>query len=54
MERDEHGRFVADPDTYMHRTGRAGRFGWKGVALTLFDKDDEERCYTEILSKLNL
>jgi superfamily II DNA/RNA helicase len=54
MERDEYGRFVADLDTYMHRTGRADRFGWKGVVLTLFDKDDDERCYTEILNKLNL
>jgi superfamily II DNA/RNA helicase len=54
MERDEKCTFVADSLIYMHRTGRAGRFGWKGVVLTLFEKDEEERCYMEILNKLNL
>lgn len=31
----EHG----DPETYMHRIGRAGRFGQPGIALTLYDRD---------------
>jgi ATP-dependent RNA helicase DDX19/DBP5 len=28
------GRFVADPQTYLHRIGRTGRFGRVGVAVT--------------------
>ncbi|KAK5190407.1 RNA helicase required for poly(A+) mRNA export [Exophiala xenobiotica] len=29
-----HGKFVADPQTYLHRIGRTGRFGRVGVAVT--------------------
>ncbi len=29
----------ADPATYLHRIGRAGRFGRPGVALTIWDRD---------------
>lgn len=28
------GKFVADPETYLHRIGRTGRFGRVGVAVT--------------------
>lgn len=28
------GKFVADPQTYLHRIGRTGRFGRVGVAVT--------------------
>lgn len=31
----------ADRDTYLHRVGRAGRFGTKGLAIN-FVKPDEE------------
>ena len=27
-----------DPETYLHRIGRTGRFGSKGIALTLLDR----------------
>lgn len=27
-----------DPETYLHRIGRTGRFGTKGIALTLLDR----------------
>ena len=30
---------VADPETYLHRIGRTGRFGSLGVAVTLYDRD---------------
>ena len=29
----------ADPETYLHRIGRAGRFGRPGVALTILSRD---------------
>jgi superfamily II DNA/RNA helicase len=54
MKKDEKGSFVACSDTYMHRSGRSGRLGNKGVSLTLFYKDEEETCYNEIIVKLNL
>ena len=27
-----------DPETYLHRISRTGRFGSKGIALTLLDR----------------
>lgn len=33
--------FPSDRDTYLHRVGRAGRFGTKGLAIN-FVKPDEE------------
>lgn len=32
---------VADVETYLHRIGRTGRFGAKGIGLTLITKDEE-------------
>jgi ATP-dependent RNA helicase DDX19/DBP5 len=29
----------AEPDTYLHRIGRTGRFGSNGIALTIYDRD---------------
>merc|ERR1719434_568765 len=37
-----------DGDSYLHRVGRAGRFGTKGLAIT-FSADDEDQ---EILKKV--
>jgi len=33
--------FPSDRDTYLHRVGRAGRFGTKGLAIN-FVKPDED------------
>ena len=32
------GKFEADPQTYLHRIGRTGRFGRVGVAVTFVSK----------------
>merc|ERR1711971_153927 len=37
-----------DSDSYLHRVGRAGRFGTKGLALTFVSNDDD----TEVLKKV--
>lgn len=37
-----------DSDTYLHRVGRAGRFGTKGLAVT-FSSTEED---TEVLNKV--
>jgi ATP-dependent RNA helicase DDX19/DBP5 len=36
-------------ETYMHRIGRAGRFGMPGIAVTLFDREEDEKCFFEIV-----
>ena len=35
-------------DTYLHRVGRAGRFGTKGLALTFISTDEDQ----EVLKKV--
>lgn len=34
--------FPIDRDTYLHRVGRAGRFGTKGLAINFVKPDEEE------------
>ena len=36
--------FPSEPDTYMHRVGRAGRFGNKGMAIR-FDLNTESTLF---------
>jgi superfamily II DNA/RNA helicase len=33
----------------MHRVGRSGRFGDSGLALTLFDREQDELAFWEIV-----
>ena len=40
---------VPEHETYMHRIGRAGRFGMPGMAVTLFDREDDERVFWETI-----
>ena len=41
----EHG----DAENYMHRIGRTGRFGSQGIAITLYDRDEDEGYLNQIL-----
>jgi len=34
--------FPSERDTYLHRVGRAGRFGTKGLAINFVKTDEEE------------
>ncbi len=43
-------RNVADPDTYIHRINRAGRFGRRGVAVN-FTQDPATRAILEAIEK---
>lgn len=40
-----------DLETYLHRIGRAGRFGSQGLAITLVSKGADEECLLEIATK---
>lgn len=35
-------------DTYLHRVGRAGRFGTKGLAITFAANDEENKILKDI------
>lgn len=34
-----------DFETYLHRIGRAGRFGTPGIALTIYDRQEDETAF---------
>lgn len=40
---------VPDYENYLHRIGRAGRFGAKGIALTIYDRDEDEKNLHDIM-----
>ena len=38
----------------MHRIGRAGRFGQPGIALTLYDRDQDLKSLSDILDTFTM
>lgn len=43
------GVFKPDHENYLHRIGRAGRFGAKGIAVTLYDNEEDEAMLHKIM-----
>jgi ATP-dependent RNA helicase DDX19/DBP5 len=48
VKQEQSGQFVADVETYLHRIGRTGRFGARGVGLTLISSDKELKQLQDI------
>lgn len=40
---DRNKQKVGDADNYLHRIGRTGRFGTKGIALSIWDREDDKK-----------
>ena len=38
-----------DPESYIHRIGRTGRFGTKGIAVTIWDRAEDKKYLDQIL-----
>lgn len=38
-----------DAENYLHRIGRTGRFGTKGIAVTIFDREKDHEYLNQIL-----
>ena len=38
-------------EAYVHRVGRAGRFGSKGITITFISTDDDQKIFDELLEK---
>lgn len=45
---------AADPETYLHRIGRAGRYGCKGTAVSFICEKDEASLFDDIIDSYNL
>lgn len=43
-----------DTETYLHRIGRAGRYGSLGIAITLTSSGEEQQRLNKIQSEANL
>jgi ATP-dependent RNA helicase DDX19/DBP5 len=41
VKREDRSTITADPDTYLHRIGRCGRFGRKGTAITFLENEED-------------
>ena len=40
-----------DAEAYVHRVGRAGRFGTKGITITFIASDEDQKVFDELLKK---
>lgn len=43
-----------DSDSYLHRVGRAGRFGTKGLAITFVSNDTDNEVLTTIQKRFEV
>ena len=43
-------KHLADYENYVHQVGRTGRYGRSGFALTLFDSEEEEKIFFDIIA----
>ena len=41
---------IAQHETYLHRIGRAGRFGTPGMAITILDREEDEISFWETIN----
>lgn len=44
----------ADSDSYLHRVGRAGRFGTKGLAITFSSSDEDHKVLTAVQERFEV
>ena len=40
-----------DAEAYVHRVGRAGRFGTKGITVTFLSSDEDQKVFDDVLKK---
>ena len=45
------GEKVGDGETYIHRIGRTGRFGVQGIAISIYDREDQQKYLDEVINE---
>ena len=45
---------VGDPENYMHRIGRTGRFGTQGLAVTIYDREEDKIYLDQIIDHYDM
>ena len=43
-----------DSDSYLHRVGRAGRFGTKGLAITFVETEEDQKVLDDIQKRFEV
>ena len=43
-----------DAENYMHRIGRTGRFGTQGIAVTIYDRDEDKVYLDQIMETYSM
>ena len=42
------------PDSYLHRVGRAGRFGTRGLSITFVASDEDKEVLAKIQERFDV
>ena len=42
------------PEAYVHRVGRAGRFGSKGITITFIASEEDKKIFDEVIKDNNI
>jgi len=45
---------ASDADSYLHRVGRAGRFGTKGLAITFVSHDEDAKVLEDVQARFEV
>lgn len=45
---------AADADSYLHRVGRAGRFGTKGLSISFITSEEDEEVLKSIQKRFEV
>eukprot|EP00301_Raphidiophrys_heterophryoidea_P000132 c10069_g1_i1.p1 GENE.c10069_g1_i1~~c10069_g1_i1.p1 ORF type:complete len:107 (-),score=26.03 c10069_g1_i1:76-396(-) len=45
---------ASDADSYLHRVGRAGRFGTKGLAISFLSSEDDTKVLEDVQSRFEV
>lgn len=48
------GEKQGDAENYMHRIGRTGRFGTRGMAVSIYDRDEDKKHLDQIMAHYSM